>query len=637
MSDGHDTCGLAKRRPSRRPLPSHSDGLYHRHRVSITLGRGALLALAILLAAAAAGLTRWRSEAGETRRLAWVATAQQFGPVGYRDPVGAISPDGQLIAYSEGRFLRVRPVAGGASLPLAPVAAQIRHLAWRPDSKAMLTDGDTPRNGWVLHELDTAVQQPLLAGRRELSAQLPSGEARTISVRGLRQPAWSPDGRSIAALVDGSDGNELWIVSSADGSSRATRLARRASFPAWTSRGEVACVSTVDGRRRVTLPCDGPALVPNPDRDAYGPLAFAPDATTVYVGLANEEGMLDLWSVPVAGGRATQLSSFTRDSYAPSVASDGSALFKVQSYRTTVAVAAAGGGSTRSLTAFQSETPSWDPAGRQIGITYGTWRRVIDDANYPDIAQDAGIIDVSGPSKPSAARVVDASDSEDQSLCWSPNGKWIAYHSHKEQSDDIWLRPADGSAAGRRISFLGRGAETGWPRWSNDGRWILFDGAEPQSRASTLFVIGVNQDSGEITRPAQAIPVTGLDADISHGEWLPGSEHLIALAKEGPGQHLIFTVPRRGGPARIVHRFATEHDTPGLSISPDGLQVAYVSPAPDGFFQIFAIPIAGGSPRQVTTDLSHKTQPAWSPDGQTIAFTLWSYEAQFWRVLPRNR
>jgi Tol biopolymer transport system component len=49
------------------------------------------------------------------------------------------------------------------------------------------------------------------------------------------------------------------------------------------------------------------------------------------------------------------------------------------------------------------------------------------------------------------------------------------------------------------------------------------------------------------------------------------------------------------------------------------------------------MPIDGGDARQITTDRSHKTQPAWSPDGKTIAFTVWSYEAQFWRTLAADR
>ena len=178
--------------------------------MNLTLRRGLLIALVILFGVVAARWPDRRSEIDPTP-LEWIATARQFGPVGYRDPVGALSPDGQAIAYSEGRYLRVRPVSGGPSLDLAPVTGQIRHLVWRPDNKGVLTDGDSLRSNWVLHDLETSSQQPLFAGRVEVTATLPSGESRVTPIRTLRQPAWSPDGRSIAALVDGRDRNELGL------------------------------------------------------------------------------------------------------------------------------------------------------------------------------------------------------------------------------------------------------------------------------------------------------------------------------------------------------------------------------------------------------------------------------------------
>ena len=97
-----------------------------------------LILLALVAAACVAIVLMVRREPlRDAARLVWVADAHQLGPVGYRDPAGALSPDGRWIAYSEGRFLRVRPAGGGPIVELPPGEAQIRNVAWSPDSRSL--------------------------------------------------------------------------------------------------------------------------------------------------------------------------------------------------------------------------------------------------------------------------------------------------------------------------------------------------------------------------------------------------------------------------------------------------------------------------------------------------------------------
>ena len=365
---------------------------------------------------------------------------------------------------------------------------------------------------------------------------------------------------------------------------------------------------------------------------AYGPIAFSSDGSLIYFGAPNQQGTLDLWSRAVHGGGIDQLTHFTRDTYAPSAASGGLILFKQQDYRTFVASAPADGGPTTPLTVFQSETPSFSPDGRSLGITYGNWRRIVDDFRYPDIAQDAGIISLTGklPAR-EPTQIVQASNSEDQSLCWSPNGKWIVFHSHKDQSDDLWMKPADGSKEAWLITHFGRGAETGWPRWSGDGKTILIDSrrkGEVPVR-SVVYIIEVNQETGE-TQSEKELLLQDFAEDVTHTEWSPDGRSILFQAIRFPGQQGFYRVPREGGHVTRLYSFTSEQRVPGFGVSPDGKWIVFVQPAVDGWMQVYRVSMSGRDVEQLTFDPSHKTQPASSPDGKMLAFTVWTYDAHFW-------
>ena len=101
----------------------------------------------------------------------------------------------------------------------------------------------------------------------------------------------------------------------------------------------------------------------------------------------------------------------------------------------------------------------------------------------------------------------------------------------------------------KRITFLGRGAEVGWPRWSPDGKLVLLDGARKSDGRSVIYVIGVDQDSGAITSELREVKAEGVDGEMRHAEWLGGSSTVVGVAKEGPGRHVIFTSAVAGGQA----------------------------------------------------------------------------------------
>src|SRR5207302_904852 len=115
------------------------------------------------------------------------------------------------------------------------------------------------------------------------------------------------------------------------------------------------------------------------------------------------------------------------------------------------------------------------------------------------------------------------------------------------------------------------------------------------SRRVVAYLIGVDQESGQAVGPPAPIEIANLAGDVHHAEWLPDSQRIAVLIKEAPGRQLLGIVPRAGGDLRVVHRFASEHDTSGLGVSPDGRQLAFIAPAADGFFQVFAIPVAAGA------------------------------------------
>src|SRR5262245_5116895 len=68
--------------------------------------------------------------------------------------------------------------------------------------------------------------------------------------------------------------------------------------------------------------------------------------------------------------------------------------------------------------------------------------------------------------------------------------------------------------------------------------------------------------------------------------------------------------------ARKITFTTSEATWSSLDVSPDGQTVVF-----DLLGDIYSIPIAGGAAKRLTSGPAYDTQPRFSPDGKTIAFT----------------
>ena len=86
--------------------------------------------------------------------------------------------------------------------------------------------------------------------------------------------------------------------------------------------------------------------------------------------------------------------------------------------------------------------------------------------------------------------------------------------------------------------------------------------------------------------------------------------------------------PRLLFPARVEQGDVHARTLQGASQSPDGKRLAF-----SALTHVYVMDIPGGAPRRITTGSEREYQPAWSPDGQWLAYVTWENQSGFiWKT-----
>ena len=166
---------------------------------------------------------------------------------------------------------------------------------------------------------------------------------------------------------------------------------------------------------------------------------------------------------------------------------------------------------------------------------------------------------------------------------WSPNGRLIAFASNRDGAEaEIYVMRSDGTGL-RRLTRTAKHVDDTQPRFTRDGKYIVFASNRVSFFNYELFRIRVG-DGGGLTRLTNygsgedGAPGDDLMPDVLVGG--PRGGDRIAFVSDRDGGYAVWTMDAGGRDLREVARHkGLNHAFPRFS--PDGRQLVYMTFAPD--------------------------------------------------------